>query len=79
MMAYLRRSKPGYETMGFPEITLTIDKYADDGQFLSRKVIVFSPVGVDSLTPDNKTDETIEFAFGAMSEMTVSKNGVTFN
>jgi hypothetical protein len=78
LMAYLRRNKPGYETLGFPEITLTIDKYADDGQFLSRKIIVFSPVGVDSLTPNNG-DETIEFAFGAMSEMTVSKNGVTFN
>ena len=79
MMAYLRRSKPGYETMGFPEIILTIDKYADDGQFISRRVRIFSPVGVDSLTPNNKTDETIEFAFGSMSEMTVSRNGVTFN
>ncbi len=79
MFAYLRNNQPGYETMGFPEIILTIDKYADDGQFLSRKMIVFSPVGVDSLKPDNKTDETVVFAFGSMSEMTVSKNGVTFN
>ena len=79
LMAYLRRSKSGYESLGFPEIILTVDKYADSGQFLSRKVIVFSPVGVDSLTPDNKTDETIVFAFGSMSEMTISKLGVTFN
>lgn len=79
MMAYLRRSKPGYETLGFPEITLTIDKYAASGQFLSRTMIAFSPVGVDSLTPDNSSEETIVFAFGVSSEMTVSKNGVTFN
>ncbi len=79
LFAYLRNNQPGYETMGFPEIILTVDKYADSGQFLSRKMIVFSPVGVDSLTPDNKNDETIVFAFGAMSEMTVSKLGVTFN
>lgn len=69
LMAYLRNNKPGYETMGFPEIIVTIDKYADDGQFLSRRMIVFSPVGVDSLTPDNKNDETIVFDFGTMREM----------
>ena len=79
LFAYLRNNQPGYETMGFPEIILTIDTHADNGQFLSRRTIVFSPVGVDSLTPDNKTDETIVFAFGAMSEMTISKLGVTFN
>ena len=78
LMAYLRRSKPGYETLGFSEIILTIDRYADSGRFLSRTVMVFSPVGVDSLTPNNG-EETIVFAFGTMSEMTVSRQGVSFN
>jgi hypothetical protein len=78
LMAYLRRSKPGYESLGFPEIVLTIDKYAESGQFISRRMIVFSPVGVDSLTPTSG-DETIVFDFGTMREMIVSKNGVTFN
>lgn len=77
-MAYLRRNKTGYESLGFPEITMTVDSYADNGQFLSRRVIVFSLVGVDGLTP-NKGEETIVFAFGSMSEIAVSKNGVTFN
>lgn len=76
LMAYLRRSKPGYETLGFHEIILTIDDYAANGQFLSRTIMIFSPVGVDSLTP-NSGEETIVFAFGTMTEMTVSKNGVT--
>ena len=78
LFAYLRRNQPGYQTLGFPEITLAVEKYDAGGQFLSRTVIIFAPVAVDSLTP-HKTDESIVFAFGSMTEMTVSKNGVIFN
>lgn len=79
LMAHLRRNEPGYQTLGFPEIILMMDRYADNGQFLSRTMMIFSRVGVDSLTAGTNNEEAIVFAFGEMSEMTVSKTGVTYN
>lgn len=78
LFAHLRRNEPGYQTLGFPEITLMIDKYANNGQFMSRTMIIFSRVAVDSLTAGTNNEETIVFAFGEMTEMTISKTGVSY-
>src|SRR5438445_13694651 len=46
MFAFVRR-RPGYQSLGFPEATLTFETYSADGKFISRTVVVFFDVGFE--------------------------------
>ncbi len=59
MFAFVRR-RPGYQSLGFTEMTLTFDRFSDDGKFLSRTVVVFFGVGIESVTGEGD-EEKITF------------------
>jgi hypothetical protein len=66
MFAYLRNNRSGYQSLGFAEITLTFDRYSDNGKFLSRTVVVFFDVGVESVAGEGD-EEKITFIAGRKS------------
>jgi hypothetical protein len=67
MFAFLRNTQPGYQNIGFSEITLTFDQTSANGKFLSRTFIVFTDVAVEKA--ERKGDEEeITFLAGKKSE-----------
>ncbi len=66
MFAYLRNTQPGYQSLGFSDVTLIFDRFAADGKFLSRTITVFSDVGVES-SIRRGDDEEITFVAGKKS------------
>ena len=66
MFAFLRR-RPGYQSLGFSEMTLTIDIFSADGKLTSKTIVVFFDVGVESVTADGN-DEKIIFTAGRKSD-----------
>jgi hypothetical protein len=60
MFAYLRNNQPGYQSLGFSELTLTFVKCSDAGAVVSISTNVYFDVGVDSVKP-NGTEEQIVF------------------
>ena len=60
MFANLRKNQPGYQSLGFSELTLTLVKCDDAGVVLSIGTNVYSQVGVESVSP-NGTEEQIVF------------------
>ncbi|MEP6922908.1 MAG: hypothetical protein ABI954_00465 [Pyrinomonadaceae bacterium] len=57
MFAFVRNTRPGYQSLGFSQVTTTFDTYSADGKFLSRTVSVFSDVAVESLMPKGDEEE----------------------
>jgi hypothetical protein len=66
MFAYIRNTQPGYKSLGFSEVTLIFDRFANDGKFLSRTITVFSGVAVESSMRRGENEE-ITFAVGKKS------------
>jgi hypothetical protein len=67
MFAFLRNTQPGYQSIGFSEVTLTFDQFSGSGKFLSRTYIVFTNVAVEKFER-NGDDEEITFLAGKKSE-----------
>jgi hypothetical protein len=67
MFAFLRNTQPGYQGIGFSEVTLTFDQFSANGKFLSRTYIVFSDVAVEKLERKGD-DEEITFLAGKKTE-----------
>lgn len=76
MFAFLRNSRPGYQTIGFPEATLTFDQYSAAGKFLSRSFIVFRGVAVESVRPSGRGEEQITFVAAEKAGEFVTANFV---
>ena len=73
MFAYIRNTQPGYQSLGFSQVTLTFDKYSTDGKFVSRTLIDFFDVAVESSVRKGD-DEEITFIAGKKSgEFAISK------
>jgi hypothetical protein len=66
MFAYIRNTQPGYKSLGFSEVTLIFDRFANDGKFLSRTITVYSDVAVES-SMRRGDDEEITFTAGKKS------------
>ena len=67
MFAFLRNTQPGYQSLGFSEVTLIFDQTSSDGKFLSRTFVVFTDVAVEKA--ERKGDEEeITFLAGKKSE-----------
>jgi len=60
MFAFLRNTQPGYQSIGFSQVTLTFRKCDDAGAFISLAINVFFDVGVESSKPDG-SEERITF------------------
>ena len=67
MFAFLRNTQPGYESLGFSEVTLIFDQTSANGKFLSRTFIVFKDVAVEK-SERKGDDEEITFLAGKKSE-----------
>src|SRR3982750_1523367 len=52
MFAYLWHNQPGYETLGFPELSLQFTQCNDSGVVISIATNVYFSVYVDSIKPD---------------------------
>ncbi len=74
MFAFLRKTQPGYQSIGFSEVTLIFDQHAADGKFLSRTFIVFSQVGVEKLEKKGNVEEITFIAAQKSAEFTIAKN-----
>ena len=73
MFAYVRNTQPGYQSLGFPQVTLTFDRYSADGKFISRTQIDFFDVAVESSVRKGD-DEEITFIAGRKSDdLAISK------
>ena len=67
MFAFLRGTQPGYQSLGFSEVTLIFDQTSANGKFLARTFIVFTDVAVEK--SERKGDEEeITFLAGKKSE-----------
>ena len=67
MFAFLRNTQPGYQNLGFSEVTLIFDQTSASGKFLSRTFIVFTDVAVEKA--ERKGDEEeITFLAGKKTE-----------
>jgi len=60
MFAYLRNNQPGYQSIGFFEMTLSFIKCTEAGAILSIATNVYFDIGVESVKPDG-TEEKIVF------------------
>lgn len=67
MFAFVRR-RPGYQSLGFSEMTLSIDQYSKNGKFENKTSIIFYDVGVESVTGEGE-EEKIIFSIGRRSNM----------
>ncbi len=67
MFAYIRNTQPGYQSLGFSEVSLIFDRFADNGKFLSRTITVFFDVAVESALKRGD-DEEITFIAGKKSD-----------
>lgn len=67
MFAFLRNTQPGYQSIGFSEVTLIFDSFSEGGKFLSRTFIVFSDVALEK-SERKGSDEEITFLAGKKSE-----------
>lgn len=76
MFAFLRNTQPGYQSLGFSEVTLIFDQHTADGKFLSRTIIVFSQVGVEK-SEKKGDDEEITFIASQKSEEFTIANRLT--
>lgn len=74
MFAYLRNNQPGYQSLGFPQATITMDIYSDsDGEFVSTTLIDYFDVYVDKVAAKG-AEEEITFRVRSKSwEFTISK------
>src|SRR5207237_3436849 len=72
MFAYLHNTQPGYQSLGFSEITLMFDQHSSDGKFLSRTFIVFSDVFVEKSERKGDEEEITFLAATKTGEFAIS-------
>lgn len=74
MFAYLRSNQPGYQSLGFPQATIEMERFSDSGgEFISTTLIDYFDVYVDKVGAKG-ADEEITFRVRSKSwEFTVYK------
>jgi len=72
MFAYLRNNQPGYQSLGFSEVTLIFERFSESGKFLSRTYIVFSDVAVEKNEKRGDDDEVTFIAAKKSGEFAIS-------
>ncbi len=77
MFAYLHKQN-GYQSLGFPEVVLTRDKYSDGGKFISRVMYGFPNVAIESLFMRGDKEE-ITFICSGFNQMEISNVQVFFD
>jgi hypothetical protein len=77
MFAYLHK-RNGYQSLGFPEVVLTQDKYSDGGKFISRVMYGFPNVAIESLFMRDELEE-ITFICSGFNQMEISQVEVSFD
>lgn len=63
IFAFIRHTKPGYQSLGVSQVTTAFDRYSAEGKFLSRTFNAFFDVAVESLIPKG-SEEKITFIAG---------------
>lgn len=72
MFAFLRNTQPGYQSLGFSQITLTFDRFTDDGDYVSSTMTDFFNVAIENVNAIG-TDEELTFIAGSkLGEFTIS-------
>jgi len=71
MFASIRNTQPGYQSLGFSEVTLIYEKN-DNGKFVSRSFIDFTGVAVESLIPRDDEEEITFIAAEKSMEFSIS-------
>ena len=79
MFAHLRNNYKSYQSIGFPQATLTFDEFSDsNGEFISKTLIDFFDVYVDKVASKG-TDEEITFRVRSKSwEFKISQVEVAY-
>lgn len=77
MFAFLRNTQRGYQNLGFTQITLTFDRFNDDGDFVAGTMIDFFSVAVESLNAKGSDEELTFIAASKSGEFTISNVIVT--
>ncbi len=72
MFAFIRNTQPGYQSLGFSQVTLTFDRYSAAGKFLSRTYIDFFDVAVESFVPKGDEEEITFIAAKKSGEFAIS-------
>jgi hypothetical protein len=73
MFAYLRNNQPVYQSLGFPQATVTFDKYSDDdGTFISKTLIDYFDVFVDKVAAKGNEEEITFRVRSKSGEFTIS-------
>ncbi len=74
MFAFLRNNQPGYQSLGFPQATIAMERFSDsDGKFISTTLIDYFDVYVDKVASKG-AEEEITFRVRSKSlEFTISK------
>ena len=73
MFAYVRNTQPGYQSLGFPQVTLTFDRYSADDKFISRILIYFFDVAVESSVKKGDEEEITFIAGRKSDDFAISK------
>jgi len=73
MFAYLRNTQSGYQSLGFSQVTLTFDSYSAEGKFLSRTLVDFFDVAVESSVKKGDEEEITFIAARKSDEVAISK------
>lgn len=71
MFAFLRR-KPGYQSLGFSQVTISLTRCDADGKFLSETLIDYFDVFVDSVAAKDSEEEIVFLARRKSGEFTIS-------
>ena len=71
MMANLNKTNHSL-SWGFTEMTLTVEKFSDQGAFVSLKTMNFSSIGVEN-SRMNGDEEEVTFVFNQMGEFCIGQ------
>lgn len=72
MFASLRRTQPGYQSLGFSQVTISLTRCDADGKFLSETLIDYFDVFVESVAAKGSEEEIIFLARRKSGEFTIS-------
>ena len=71
MMANLNKNSHSL-SWGFTEITMTVEKFSDQGAFVSLKTMNFISIGVEN-SKMNGDEEEVTFVFNQMGEFCIGQ------
>ena len=72
MFAFLRNTQRGYQSLGFSQITLTFDRFSNDGDFIDSTMVDFFSVAVESVNAKGNDEELTFIAASKSGEFTIS-------